>query len=53
MLNWAVAYNFLEYYGLPSASLEHVSALPYKLAHDDELLKKYIYNYATGSEVLY
>ncbi|CAD8048987.1 unnamed protein product [Paramecium primaurelia] len=53
ILNWEVAYNFLEYYGLESASLVHVSSLPYRLAHDDELLKKYIYSYSTGSDILY
>lgn len=52
-MNWEVAYHFLEYYGLESASLVHVSSLPYRLAHDDELLKKYIYSYSTGSDVLY
>ncbi|CAD8138159.1 unnamed protein product [Paramecium octaurelia] len=53
ILNWNIAYNFLEYYGLQSSRIEDVQTLGYKLTHDEELLRKYIYNYATGSDVRY
>ncbi|CAD8140740.1 unnamed protein product [Paramecium pentaurelia] len=53
ILNWNIAYNFLEYYGLQSSRIEDVQTLGYKMRHDEEILKKYIYSYATGSEVRY